>query len=60
MALNALFQMTAPPGIVGGIISTCLRRLMNFLFQSAFPKSESNLFEWAGTIEGAVDTVNEF
>ena len=27
------------------------------LSQSAFPKSDANLFEWAGTIEGAAGTV---
>jgi len=26
--------------------------------QSAFPKSDGNLFEWAGTIEGPAETVN--
>jgi ubiquitin-protein ligase len=30
------------------------------LWQSAFPKSDSNLFEWVGTIEGPVGTVSIF
>lgn len=28
--------------------------------QSAFPKSDANLFEWAGTLEGAPGTVRIF
>lgn len=32
--------------------------LLLFLHQSAFPKTDANLFEWAGTIEGAPSTVS--
>lgn len=38
------------------VVSNAQLALLKFP-QSAFPKNDSNLFEWAGTIEGAVGTV---
>ncbi|KAI0698490.1 ubiquitin-conjugating enzyme/RWD-like protein [Cytidiella melzeri] len=46
----------------GSVTKRLSQELMNLMMTSppgisAFPKSESNLFEWAGTIEGAADTI---
>ncbi|KAI0085430.1 ubiquitin-conjugating enzyme/RWD-like protein [Irpex rosettiformis] len=46
----------------GSVTKRLSQELMNLMMTSppgisAFPKSDSNLFEWAGTIEGAVGTV---
>jgi hypothetical protein len=46
--------MSSSPGIVS---FPPLVQQGTHCLQSAFPKSDGNLFEWIGTIEGATGTV---
>jgi hypothetical protein len=54
-----LVQMSSSPGIVSFPFVMDAAHTLS-LPQSAFPKSDSNLFEWVGTIEGPVGTVRVF
>src|SRR6266478_4263196 len=47
--------MSSSPGIVR--FNQCYTNARSHAPQSAFPKSDGNLFEWIGTIEGAPGTV---
>lgn len=50
--------MSASPGIVSLFHRVFASMAHLLCVQSAFPKSDANLFEWAGTIEGASGTVS--
>jgi hypothetical protein len=50
-------QMSTSPGIVSGPTAVIESPSTDKRNQSAFPKTDGNLFEWAGTIEGAPGTV---
>ncbi|OCH95288.1 ubiquitin-conjugating enzyme E2 [Obba rivulosa] len=52
-------QKTAAPGQGAEGGASTIKRLSSELMtlMSAFPKSDSNLYEWAGTIEGPAGTV---
>jgi hypothetical protein len=54
--LSSVLQMSSSPGIVC-IRILAHRCLVQLFIQSAFPKSDANLFEWVGTIEGPTGTV---
>jgi hypothetical protein len=53
----SLVQMSTSPGIVSGPTAAVEPPSTDKATQSAFPKTDGNLFEWAGTIEGAPGTV---
>ncbi len=50
--------MSASPGIVSFFQPVHITTAHVSRVQSAFPKSDANLFDWAGTIEGASGTVS--
>ena len=53
-------QMAGTPGLVGRQLHLNTCRISDscfFSFQSAFPKSDSDLFEWIATIDGPPETV---
>jgi hypothetical protein len=50
--------MTRCPHLLESCVSSCTVTFPQLTFiQSAFPKSDANLFEWIGTIEGPTGTV---
>ena len=51
--------MSSSPGIVSRALWLSGTSLLMWLPKSAFPKSDANLFEWVGTIEGAPGTVSK-
>jgi len=53
-------KMSSSPGIVSPNFWTLSEPQLRPSFpKSAFPKTDSNLFEWVGTIEGAPGTVSQ-
>ncbi|KIM87641.1 hypothetical protein PILCRDRAFT_815217 [Piloderma croceum F 1598] len=52
----------SPPDVAGSVTKRLSNELMTLMMSSspgisAFPKSDSNLFEWVGTIEGPAGTI---
>jgi ubiquitin-protein ligase len=60
MNTDIMFQDVFVPWNSAFFYSTVIRSSERVFYQSAFPKSDANLFEWLGTIEGVSGTVRLF